>query len=175
MKTSVKMALATGAVAAAGGLFLVGSSFAEGGFGGARFGMGGPGGHGVVLREMLANVDTNSDSALSQEEIDSAVNARFTQFDADKNGDLSLQEFEALWADITRPMAVRAFQFLDPNGDAAVAKSEIDERFGSLVARFDRNDDGMLNQNDRPRHRGWGHHGPRRWMDRGDGPETEQQ
>lgn len=173
MKASVKMALATGAVAVAGGLFLAGSSLAEGGFGGHRFGMGGPGGHGALLHEMLAKVDTNTDGALSQEEIDGAVNARFAQFDADKNGDLSLQEFEALWADITRPMAVRAFQFLDPNGDAAVARSEIDERFGSVVARFDRNHDGVLNREDRRRHRGW-HHGPRRWMDR-DAPETEQQ
>ena len=81
--------------------------------------MGGPmGGFGMMQREMLKNVDTNGDGALSQDEINAAVNARFAEFDADKNGSLSLSEFEALWAEITKPMAVRAFQFLDPNGDA---------------------------------------------------------
>ena len=168
MKKSVKVALATTALAAAGGLFLVGSSFAERGPGGmgpmGQMGMMGGLGH-----EMLQNVDANSDGALSQDEINAAVNARFAQFDADKNGDLSLTEFQALWADITRPLAVRAFQFLDPNGDAAIAKTEVDNRFGSLVSHFDRNDDGMLSPDDhRGRHgghRGWGHG----W--RGEGPQ----
>jgi hypothetical protein len=170
MKTSMKMAIATGALAATGALFLAGSSYAERGFGM----MGGPhgmmGGHGgPIAREMLANVDANSDGALSQEEIDAAVDSRFTEFDANADGNLSLDEFQALWAEITRPMAVRAFQFLDPNGDAAVAKSELADRFGSAVAHFDQNEDGVLDANDRPRHRGgWRH----RWMG-GDEPEVE--
>ncbi len=58
------------------------------------------------------------------------MNARFAEFDADKNGSLSLQEFEALWAEITKPMAVRTFQFLDPNGDAQISKAELDEHVG---------------------------------------------
>lgn len=166
MKTSLKVALATGAVGVAGALFLVGSSYAERGFRGHGM-MGGPG---PIVHEMLASVDANSDGALSQEGVDAAVNARFAEFDANADGDLSLEEFRALWAEITRPMAVRAFQYLDPNGDAAVAKTEIDERFGSVVAHLDRNDDGVLDADDHPRHRGGWHHGPR--MDR-DGPEEE--
>ena len=117
--------------------------------------------HGIG-HEMLQSVDTNGDGALSQDEIDAAIDARFAKFDADKNGSLSLQEFEALWAEITQPAAVRAFQFLDPDGDAAVARTELDDRFGKLVSRFDRNDDGMLSPDDRPEHRGWRarwHHG----------------
>jgi hypothetical protein len=124
--------------------------------------MGMMGGFHGIGHEMIESVDTNKDGALSQDEIDAAIDARFAAFDADKNGSLSLQEFEALWAEITRPAAVRAFQFLDPDGDAAVAKSELDDRFGSLVSRFDRNDDGMLSPDDRPERRGWRarwHHG----------------
>jgi Ca2+-binding EF-hand superfamily protein len=162
MKTSMKMALATGALGVAGALFLVGSSYAERGFG-ARFGMmHGPGHGGLMVHEMLAEVDANSDGALSQEEIDAAVDARFTKFDANTDGSLSLEEFQALWADITKPLSVRAFQFLDPNGDAAIAKSELADRFGKAVARFDRNDDGVIDEDDHPR-RGWRGHGPR-WM-----------
>jgi hypothetical protein len=154
------MALATSALAVAGGLFLVGSSYAERGPGG---GMGGPMGF-EFHRELLKDVDTNADGKLSQDEINAAISARFAEFDADKNGSLSLQEFEALWADITKPLAVRAFQFLDPNGDASVAKAELDDRFGTIVSRLDQNDDGVLSQDDHPRHggrHGWWHHGPR--------------
>jgi len=162
MKRSMKIALATTALALGGGVFLATASFAERG----------PGGHGPMGmmgglhgfgHEMMQNVDTNDDGSLSQDEINATIDARFAEFDADKNGSLSLQEFEALWAEITRPAAVRAFQFLDPDGDASVAKAELDDRFGSLVSRFDRNDDGMLSPDDRPQHRGWRarwHHGP---------------
>jgi hypothetical protein len=166
MKQSVKIAIATGALAVGGGLFLATASFAERGFGPGG-GMMGGGHFGMLGHEMLQNVDTNNDSALSQEEINAAVNSRFTEFDADKNGSLSLAEFEALWADITKPIAVRAFQFLDPDGDAAVAKAELDERFGTVVSHFDRNDDGVLSPADRP-HRGPRGHRPWHW---GGGPE----
>jgi hypothetical protein len=151
MKTSVQFALASGGLALIGGAFLASAAFADPGFGHHRMGM--MGGFG---QEMLTNVDTNDDGALSQEEIDTAVDGRFTEFDANSDGDLSLDEFQALWAEITRPMAVRAFQFLDPNGDSALARDELDDRFGSMVARFDSNDDGMLSPDDRRHHRrGW--------------------
>jgi Ca2+-binding EF-hand superfamily protein len=166
MRDSVKFALATTALAVVGGLLLVGSSLAAGGAG--------PMGHmrmmgfGPVAHDMLKNIDTDSDGALSQDEINTAVNARFVEFDADKNGNLSLQEFQALWAEITKPIAVRAFQFLDPDGDAAVSKAELDDRFGTVVSHFDRNGDGELSRADH-RHRG-GHH---RWHHggRGHGPD----
>lgn len=168
MKRSVKIALATTALALGGGVFLATASFAERGPGG-HGPMGMMGGIHGIGHEMIESVDTNNDGALSQDEINAAIDARFTKFDADKNGSLSLQEFEALWAEITRPAAVRAFQFLDPDGDAAVAKTELDDRFGSLVSRFDRNDDGTLSQDDRPEHRGW----RPRWHHRFGGDEDE--
>jgi Ca2+-binding EF-hand superfamily protein len=183
MKTSVKFALATCAVGIAGTIFLAGSSYADRGFG-PRFGMGGHGmGHGgPMVREMLANVDTDEDGAISQEEINVAIDARFTEFDADTDGNLSLEEFQALWAEITRPMTVRAFQFLDPDGDAAVSRDELDDRFGSAVAQFDRNDDGVLSPDDHRRRGGRGgpggghgprwHHGHGPQMDR-DGPDQQ--
>ena len=149
MKQSLKVALAASVLAIAGGVFLVGTSFAERGFGH----------HGGMMRplahEMLASVDANSDGALSQAEIDAAIDARFAEFDANKDTNLSLEEFQALWAEITKPVSVRAFQFLDPNGDASIAKAELDDRFGTLVAHFDRNDDGALSHEDRPHGRSW--------------------
>lgn len=165
MKTSAKFALASTGLAVAGVLFLVGTSYADRGFGPHRMMMGGVG------KEMLKTVDTNDDGALSQEEIDAAIEARFALYDADKSGDLTLEEFQGLWAEVTRPVAVRAFQFLDPNGDAVIAENELDAMFGNIVVTFDRNDDGKLSPADRrfnrlnwrkmrehgPRH-GWGDH-----------------
>lgn len=167
MRQSVRVALATGALAVLGGLFLAGTGMAQGGFGhrGGHMGMMGPLGH-----EILRGLDTNDDQAISQEEIDAAVASRAEEFDADGNGRLSLAEFQALFAEITKPIGVRAFQFLDPDGDAAVTQTELDDRFGSAVARFDRNDDGVLSADDRPHHRRFG-----AWRDRrggeGDGPQ----
>jgi Ca2+-binding EF-hand superfamily protein len=116
----------------------------------------------MVMIDMLAGIDTNADSALSQDEINAAVNARYATFDANKDSQLSLEEFQALWTDLTRPVTVRAFQFLDSDGDATVARSEVDKRFGSLVARLDRNNDGKLSHEDRPQR---GHGGWHRWGD----------
>jgi Ca2+-binding EF-hand superfamily protein len=155
MKKSMTIVLA-GSAALLGGVALAGTAAADrGGFGhhGMHGGMMGGIGH-----EMLRSVDTNADGALSQEEIDAAVDGRFAEFDANTDGKLSLAEFQALWAEVTKPISVRAFQFLDPDGDAAVAKVELEERFGSAVAHFDRNDDGVLSQQDR-RHRRWGWRG----------------
>lgn len=173
MRKSVKIALAASALAVGGGLFLATASFAERGFGrGPMGGMMGPmGGLGL---EMIQGVDANGDGSLSQEEINTAVNARFAEFDADKNGSLSLQEFEALWAEITKPVAVRAFQFLDPDGDAAVAKAELDQRFGTIVSHLDRNNDGVLSRDDRPRRGPGGRwHGPWGGGPQDDGPAAE--
>jgi Ca2+-binding EF-hand superfamily protein len=176
----MKMALATGTVAVVGAVFLVGSSYAERGFG-PRMGFGGfgggLGGHGgPMMREMLASVDTNGDQALTQDEINAYIAKSLADFDANNDGQLSLEEFQGLWAQITRPMAVRAFQFLDPNGDAEVSKQELDDRFGKAVEKFDRNGDGKLDQNDRGHRRfgmrggpGGGRGGPG-WMHDDDGP-----
>ncbi len=178
MKKSVKVAVAASALALAGGLFLAGSGLAQGmfgGFGGPGGRMGPMGGFGEMRRELLASVDTNHDGKITQDEINAAINAKFAEFDADKNGSLSLTEFEALWADLTRPMAIRTFQFLDPNGDAQVSKAEIDARFGDIVNHLDRNHDGVLSAADRPGPDGrpgpW-QHGPRHhhmWWNQGPG------
>jgi EF hand domain-containing protein len=154
MTPAYKRILAAAATALAAGVALTGVANSNTGFGhhGGPFGM--------VMLDMLSTIDTNNDGALSQQEINAAVASRFATFDSNKDGQLSMEEFQALWADLTRPIAVRAFQFLDPDGNGAIAREEIDKRFGTLVARFDRNKDGQLSSEDRPHHR---EHGWRPW------------
>lgn len=152
MKTNMKAILAAAALSAA---TISAPAMADPGFGHH----GGP--FHVLALDMLGGVDTNTDRALSQEEIDAAINSRYATFDSNKDGQLSLEEFQALWTDLSRPVTVRAFQFLDADGDATVARAEVDRRFGALVAQLDRNEDGKLSAEDR-RHgrRGPGWH---RW------------
>lgn len=132
MQTRTKVFIAAASALVVGGLALAGPSLAQHMQRG-RMGMMGNFG----AQQLLRAVDTDRDGRISQAEVDAAVQARFAQFDADKNGRLSLDEFTALWADLTRPVAVRAFQFLDPNGDAGITEAEADEQLGMLARRFD--------------------------------------
>lgn len=150
MKKSL-IVLAAGGAALVGAIALSGASLAQRAFGGPGFGMAGG-----IAAEILRDVDTDRNGRLTQAEIDGAVGGRYARFDTDKNGALSLEEFTGLFAEFTRPVTVRAFQMLDADGDASLARAEADDRFGRVVQRFDRNDDGALSPEDRP-----GRGGPR--------------
>jgi len=120
----------------------------------------GPGaGHsGTMMGLMFEEADADKDGKLTQAEIDAYRDARFTRYDANSDGKLSLDEFEGLLQEITKPMTVRAFQMHDPDGDAAITKEEFDRPTAGLVERLDRDDDGALSRDDRSRSRfAWGH------------------
>lgn len=154
MKIERRTWVAGGVAVALGAIVLAGTSWAGRGFG-PHGGMGL--GMAPMVGDIIGSVDTNKDGALSQEEINGAITGRFGAADANADSQLTLEEFQAFWAELTRPVSVRAFQFLDPNGDANLARAELDERFGSVVQRFDRNGDGALSPADRPErgHGGW--------------------
>ncbi|MEM0908158.1 MAG: hypothetical protein AAGJ94_12380 [Pseudomonadota bacterium] len=121
-----------------------------GGWGqGGRHGRGGANRQAMV--ELMRQADTNGDRALDQEEINTFVASKFTMGDQDADAAITLEEFETIWADLTRQPMVRVFQRLDQDGDAAITITEINERFGSIVEERDRNGDGVLNRADRPR------------------------
>ena len=107
--------------------------------------------HGGMMRGVMERYDTNKDGKVSQEEIDANRTEWFGKFDADKNGTLSLKEFEALWLEARRKEMIREFQKLDPNGDATLTLDEYKEPLSRLVANRDRNGDGVLSKEDRRR------------------------
>ena len=108
---------------------------------------------------LLESFDTNDDGKLTQAEIDGTRKANLTKFDTDGNGELSLVEYQALWADAMRRAMVRQFQANDADGNGSVTVEEFTVRFGDVVENLDRNDDGELTRDELRRH---GHHGPAR-------------
>lgn len=121
---------------------------------------------------LFERYDTNQDGKITKDEIASARKASITKYDADKNGQLSLDEFQGLFNEIMRHRMVRMFQKLDRDGDAKVSEAEIARRVDRMMAHLDRNDDGEIECSELKRkHKGHdrdhdrderGHHGERR-------------
>jgi hypothetical protein len=145
MQNKTKLALTVLASSTLGLGALASQAVADGGWGGWR------GHHGGGLPQLMERYDTNKDGKITQQEIDDNRTDWFKRFDADKNGSLSLKEFEALWLEAHRQEMVREFQRLDPNGDAGVTLDEYKEPLSHLVADRDRNGDGVLSRDDRRR------------------------
>ncbi len=99
--------------------------------------------------------DTNADGTLTQEEINAARAGRLAEFDTNSDNALSLAEYEALWLDAMRERMVDRFQSHDDDGDGLVTAEEFGEQHARIIARMDRNNDGVVNADDlRQRRRG---------------------
>ncbi len=121
-----------------------------------RKGHGKRGGHGM-MRQIMKKVDADGDGAVTQAEIDTFRASLVEGADVSGEGDISLDEFEAIYLELTRERMVDSFQKLDADGDGVVTQAEMDNRFGNVVERMDRNDDGKLDRDDRRRRGGKGH------------------
>jgi hypothetical protein len=147
MERRTKVLIAAGASALMGIVAVAG--IAQAGRGHGMHGM--PGMHGMHrggVMAMLERYDANKDGGLSQEEIDSNRTQWHGEFDADKTGDLTLAEFEALWLKARRDMLVREFQEFDRDGDGKLTLDEYKRPLAMLVTRMDQNGDGVLNRDD---------------------------
>lgn len=100
---------------------------------------GGP--RGMALMEQF---DRSGDGQISQDDIVASRGERFGAFDSDGDGVLALEEYEQLWLDTMRPRMVRSFQRLDVDGDATVTAEEFQAPFDGMVARLDRDGDGLI-------------------------------
>jgi hypothetical protein len=114
---------------------------------------------GPMMMHMTERYDADKDGKVSQSEIDANRTAWHGEFDADKNANLSLAEFEPLWLKARREEMVREFQNFDRDGDGQVTLDEYKAPMAGMVARMDRDGDGMMGQGDAP-----GRHGKRRQM-----------
>jgi hypothetical protein len=111
-------------------------------------------GHGMHDMQMMTErYDGNKDGKLSQEEIDTNRTSWHGEFDGDKNATLSLQEFQGLWLKARNEDMVREFQRFDRDGNGQVTLDEYKQPLSGMVARMDRNGDGVLTPDDRMKHR----------------------
>lgn len=136
-----------GLLAAAGGALASGMGHS---------GMGGPGMGGG---RMMQDFDRDQDGSVTQAEVDAARAERFAEFDANGDGVLDLDEYQALWLDAMRERMVRGFQLHDRDGDALVTLEEFQTTTGDIVRRRDRDGDGKVSRDEMQRHRhGKGRH-----------------
>ncbi len=123
-----------------------------------RHGFHGPG-H-MMFSEMAERYDANADGKISQAEIDTNRASWLAEFDADKSGTLTLQEFQNLWLKTQNQKMIRDFQRLDRDANGQITLDEYKRPVASLVADLDRNKDSAISQDDLPPGR-FGHgHGP---------------
>lgn len=113
---------------------------------------------------LMKRFDTNEDRKLTQEELDQARKELLGRHDKNGDGKLTLAEFETLWLEFMRQRMVRGFQRIDRDGDAEITVVEFLEPYSRIVERLDRNEDGVLDKNDR-RKRMKRHHRQERQME----------
>lgn len=109
----------------------------------------GPRGMRGMFQQVMTEVDADGDGAVTQVEIDTFRSALVEGADTSGDGNLTIEEFETIFAEMVRDHMVDAFQDLDGDGDGNVTAAEMDARFGGIVERMDRNGDGALSADDR--------------------------
>jgi Ca2+-binding EF-hand superfamily protein len=146
-----------------GGLATLANADMNGAMGiGHGMGMGHGMGHGMgrmaMAQQLMERYDADKDGKVTQAEIDQNRTDWQKEFDADKNGTLSLEEFQNLWLKARHEDMVREFQFFDRDGNAQITLDEYKGPLANIVADRDRNGDGALSREDRPqRGEGWRH------------------
>ena len=113
--------------------------------------------HAHFREHMMERFDADSDGQITAAELTAKREKALADHDADKDGKLSLKEYEGLWLEMMRHKMVRHFQRLDRDGDAVVTAEDLQRPLDRILSRMDRNEDGVISKDDR-RHKGWRHH-----------------
>ncbi len=100
------------------------------------------------IMRLIQSFDTNNDGQVGLEEIVTARGDRLTEFDADGNGTLNLEEYKTLWVDAYFERLVDDFQNHDDDGNGEVTLEEFTEDQTRMVKRLDKNKDGMVTPED---------------------------
>ncbi|KFB09770.1 EF-hand domain-containing protein [Nitratireductor basaltis] len=98
---------------------------------------------------MLQRLDTNNDGQVSAEEFAARHTGRLSEVDANGDGELSKEELaDHLMRRAFERRAERLAKRLDINGDDTVTLEEIEGHQAKRFALADRNDDGVLDQDE---------------------------
>lgn len=94
----------------------------------SMMGQGGPmtgGMAGMPGMGMMSILDEDGDSVVTPEEARTALGNLLSEYDANGDGTLSIDEFETLHSALIREMMVDRFQHLDSDGDGRVTEEEM--------------------------------------------------
>eukprot|EP00903_Cladosiphon_okamuranus_P001795 g1793.t1 len=111
--------------------------------GGRGWGRGHRGGEQRAER-LFERFDVNKDGVITQAEIEEVRAQDFAAADTDGNGEISLEEFKAAFMERSNDRMVRAFQFLDSDGDGTVTQAEVDAVANRMFNRLDRDGNGVV-------------------------------
>lgn len=111
-----------------------------------------------------AEADSNSDDMISRDEAMILSEAKFTEYDRDGSGDISLAEWRVAIDDqmaaarqtnpaVSGPadmdgFAAKTFATHDGDNDGVISRAEWDARVESHFARLDQNGDGMIERDE---------------------------
>ena len=112
--------------------------------------------HDMVMLERLNEADADGDGKVTKAEIKTKQEANLAKYDTNNDGQLSLEEYKPLWIERHNRRIVRSFQFLDANGNGQVSDAEYKRVIDWIVARMDRNEDGVISKDDLKRRHGRG-------------------
>ncbi|TYC65229.1 calcium-binding protein [Stappia sp. BW2] len=124
-------------------------------------GRGGPGhgfgrGHGMRggqqrAERLFERFDVNEDGVITKVEIEEIRTQEFASADTDGNGEISLEEFKAEFLNRSNDRMVRAFQFMDRDGDGSVTQEETDILANRMFNMLDRDGNGTVERVRGPR------------------------
>lgn len=114
------------------------------------------------MQQRIEQADADKSGDISLEEFTAAFKERFANADANKDGKLTVAEIAAeIERQRTERMASRFLDRFDVNNDGELTAEEIDSRQQKIFALMDSNDDGKIAVDEMPHRRGY--HGGGHW------------
>ena len=115
-----------------------------------RGGKRGRDGRGMTLGALVTDAD--GDGRITADEIDLARTALVAGADASGVGNISIEDYEAIFTELMRERLVDSFQVLDSDASGSITGQEFDDALSRITDRMDRNDDSFIDADDRRGH-----------------------